>query len=119
MDWLQALYPDVGAALLDAAPMWHELRGIIERELESPFSSAAILALATCRAVGGHPGNAVPAAAAILACEMALRMLDDLADGDRADQLWQEIGAARTYQYAAALQAMAFNLVARASYPPG
>jgi geranylgeranyl diphosphate synthase type I len=119
MEWLTSLYPPVRQALYAAVPAdWPELWSVLEPVWAEPVLPEAILPLAACQAVGGQAGEAVPVAAALVAAVASLRLLDDLSDRDRPGQLWEQIGPARAWNFAAGAQALAFDIVTRAPLPP-
>src|SRR5579871_5256204 len=116
-DWkeLKDLYPAVRRTLDDALLTdWHELGEAVGYLFDRPMLPEAILPLACCSAVGGNAIDAVPLAAAIVAGAASMRILDDIADRDRPGQLWQRVGVDRAATYAAALEALMFELVHQA-----
>jgi geranylgeranyl diphosphate synthase type I len=118
MQWLSTLYPRVREALHEAVPAtWPEFGTVLQSVWDDAILPEAILPLAACRAVGGSARAAVPVAAALVAAVASLRLLDDLGDQDRPGQLWARVGPARAWNYAAAAQALAFDILSRASMP--
>jgi geranylgeranyl pyrophosphate synthase len=115
VDDLKDLYPEVRHTLRAALPSsWPELDTALAYLFEQPLLPEAMLPLASCSAVGGRARDAVPVAAALVAGVASVRVLDDLADRDRPGQLWQRVGLARASNYAAAAQALAFEVLHRA-----
>lgn len=120
MEWLTALYPEVRRSLENGIPeYWPELKALFDGLFENPppLFSAAILPMACCRAVGGAARAAIPVAAALLAAQVSLRIVDDIEDRDRPGQLWQQIGAGRAWNYAAAIHTLSFQILAQARLP--
>lgn len=115
MEWLTSLYPDVRELIETSLPdYWSEQLGTIFDQLFSqppPLLSVALLPLACCHAVGGDAKAAVPVSAALISAEISMRILDDVEDKDRADQLWTVIGEARAINYASALQVYSFEIL--------
>jgi geranylgeranyl diphosphate synthase type I len=121
MDWLTSLYPDVRRVLQTSIPTyWPELRSIFDGLFEQPppLLSVAILPLVCCHAVNGTASEAVPVSAALIAAEVSLRILDDLEDKDRRGQLWQQVGEARAWNYAAAIHTLSFDILNKANLRP-
>ena len=121
MEWLTSLYPAVRQALENAIPnYWSELRPIFADLFtqSAPLPPVAILPLINCQAVNGQARDAVPVSAALIAAEVSLRISDDLQDKDRPQQLWEQIGEARAWNYAAALQALSFEILSRSAFSP-
>jgi geranylgeranyl diphosphate synthase type I len=115
MDWLQSQYPVVRDILRKAVPgYWPELQYFVEGVAEGPLIPETILPLAACKAAGGKAQDAVHVAAALVAAAASLRILDDLEDQDRPDRLWAQVGPAQAWNYAAALQSMAFSILGQA-----
>ena len=116
---LNELYPQVRRTLDVALPTdWPGLRAAVGYLFDQPMRPEAILPLACCSAVAGQPVDAVPVSAAVVVGAASLRILDDLADCDRLGQLWRQVGVARAANYAAALQALMFELVNQAPLKP-
>jgi geranylgeranyl diphosphate synthase type I len=119
MDWLQSLYPVVRDVLWQAVPeYWPELSVPMEGLTKGPLIPEVVLPLASCRAVGGQAIDAAHVSAALVAAATSLRVLDDLADRDRPDRLWNQIGASRAWNYAFALQTLSFDILAKAPLAP-
>jgi geranylgeranyl pyrophosphate synthase len=119
MDWLKSLYPAVRDILWNATPeYWPELRDLVEELFGDALIPEVILPLAACKAAGGEAKDAVHVSAALVAAASSLRILDDLEDQDRPDRLWNQVGPARAWNYAAALQSMSFDVLAQASLAP-
>ncbi len=119
MDWLQSLYPVVRDLLRNVVPeYWSELEQLINELFGAPLIPEAILPLASCKAVGGEARNAIHVSAALTAAATSLRILDDLEDQDRPKALWNQVGPARTWNYAAALQSMVFDLLRQLPLEP-
>ena len=116
---LKDLYPEVRRTLNDVLPAdWPQLRAAVGHLFDRPMLPEAILPLACCSAVGGRADDAVPVAAALVLGAASMRSLDDLADRDRPGQLWQRVGVGRAANYAAALQALMFELVLQTPLKP-
>src|SRR4030042_2842726 len=112
MDLLKSLYPEVRRVLIDAIPeYWPQLKQVVNMLLGEQLIPETILPLASCDAVGGEARRAIHVSAALTTAATSLRMLDDLEDKDRPEALWNQVGPARTWNYAAALQSMTFSLV--------
>jgi geranylgeranyl diphosphate synthase type I len=119
MDWLRPLYAQVYQTLQSALPeYWPEFTSLFEPQPEDRFSPVTMLPLAMCEAVGGSAAEAVPVAAAIVAAERSLRVADDLADRDRPNRLWEQVGSARAWNYASALQTLCFGILSASAYDP-
>jgi len=119
MDWLSSLYPEVQDVLLKAVPAyWPGLGVVLEEFLEGALPTEAALPLAACRAVGGNPKQATHVAAGVIAAVAALRILDDLLDLDRPGALWEQVGPVQSWNYAAAAQMLALDIVAGAPLRP-
>jgi geranylgeranyl diphosphate synthase type I len=119
MDWLKSLYPEVWDILRKAVPeYWPELSQVVNWLIGDQLIPEAILPLASCKAVGGDARNAIHVSAALTAAATSLRVLDDLEDQDRPSALWNQVGTARTWNYAAAFQSMSFDLLGQAPLEP-
>jgi geranylgeranyl pyrophosphate synthase len=121
MNWLTSLYPEIRSTVEQVLPdSWPELQTLFEGLFDNPppLLSVAILPIACCRAVGGEARAAVPVSAALIAAEVGLRIADDLEDKDRPGQLWQQLGEGRAWNYASAMQALAFRLLGQADTSP-
>ena len=119
MEWLTSLYPAVRQHLFDSIPdYWPELVLVFEPYNSDPVVPEIVLPLASCEAVGGNARDAVPVAASLAAKVVGLRLLDDLQDQDRPGQLWQSVGPARTWNYAAAAQNLTTMILYNSSLPP-
>jgi geranylgeranyl pyrophosphate synthase len=119
MDWLKSLYPAVRDILWNATPeYWPELSSLVEQLVEGALIPEIILPLAACKAAGGEAKDAVHVSAALVAAASSLRILDDLEDQDRPERLWNQVGPARAWNYAAALQSMSFEILAQARLAP-
>ena len=120
LNWLKSLYPEVREVLDNAAPeSWPGLRYAMGRILEEPIVTEAALPLASCRAVGGDPGDAVHVTAALITFAACLRLYDDIADQDRPGGLWEEVGPARAWNYASAVHILSFDILSMARLPHG
>lgn len=95
---------------------WSELERILAPRPDAPTGPLALLPLASCAAAGGHPEDAVPVASAWHVLNVAVRILDDLQDRDRPG-LWNDVGDGRAFNYAAALHALALDLLVTAPWP--
>lgn len=115
---IQAQLPNVRAHI-DAAreSTWPVLRHALEPVATQPTSPLASLPLAASAAVGGTAAAAVPLAAAWEIFNLGARILDDLCDRDRADQVWHQLGPPRTFNLCGALLAHALDVLASASWP--
>jgi Fe-S-cluster containining protein len=119
MDWSKPLYPDIQQLVQEAIPdNWPELRMAFGGLLEEPPIPVVTLPLLSCRAVGGQPSAAVPVSAALVATEVTLRILDDPGGGDWPGQLWQKVGQARAWNYAAAIHILSFEILSKAPLSP-
>jgi len=117
-DWLKSLYPEVRNILRNSIPdTWPSLEIAISALLEPPIMTEAILPLASCGAVGGNAKDAVHIAAALMIFAACLRLFDDIEDQDRAGALWEQVGPARAWNYASALQVLAFGILSKAPLP--
>jgi geranylgeranyl diphosphate synthase, type I len=104
--------------LREALPaFWPGLARLLAPFLDEPLRPEALLPIAACRAVGSDGEMAVPVAAATLAAMAGLRMLDDLADADRADTPWGGAPAGRAAMAGAAAQLLWFDVLQRSPYP--
>jgi geranylgeranyl diphosphate synthase type I len=114
MEWLKSLYPEVWNILQKAVPeYWHQLKQINETLIGDQLIPEAALPLASCKSVGGDPKQALYISAALIAAATSLRILDDLEDRDRPKKLWNQVGTARAWNYAAAYQSVSFDLINR------
>ncbi len=86
--------------------------------IEGPLIPEAILPLASCKAVGGQAKDAVYVAAALTAAATSLRILDDLEDQDRPERLWKQVGPARTWNYASAIESLSFIILSQSPLAP-
>lgn len=119
MNWLTSLYPHVEAVLKEAVPSyWPGMKMVVDAWFDNNFSSEVALTLAACKAVGGNPVAAVPAASALLAGSLSLRIMDDVQDGDRENALWKSMGAERAMNFAFISQSLIFRILEGANYPP-
>lgn len=119
MKWLTSLYPHVEAVLKEAVPdYWPGLKMVVDAWFDGRFNNHVALSLAACKAVGGNPVAAVPAASALLAAGLSVRILDDLQDKDKSDALWQSIGPERANNFAFVTQSLVFRILEGANYPP-
>lgn len=115
MFWLKSLYPKVRSVLDAATPdFWSGLRLAIGGLFEEPTPTEAALPLASCRAVGGNPEDAVHVTAALLAFSAAMRLYDDVEDQDRPNRLWAKIGPARAYNIGSAVHVLSFDILNKA-----
>ncbi len=118
MDYLKSLYPQVREITQNSIPnYWSELRYILKEFFEEPIMPEAILPLASCQAVHGNPQDAVAISAALITAAACLRLLDDLEDQDRPGKLWEQVGTARTWNYACAVHTVSFKILNRAYFP--
>jgi geranylgeranyl pyrophosphate synthase len=103
-------------ALLDerfATLHWRTLEHALRAELlEARLPSPCTLPFAACAAVGGHPTQATPVAAAGLVFIQATRWLDDLADQDRDDALHLRVGTDRAILLSAGAMSVAWEILA-------
>ena len=115
---LASQYPAIQACLRSVMPeFWPGLNDLAERVLARPRPEA-LLPLAACQAAGGDPLQAIPVAAAIVATEIALIILDDLNDRDRPAALVQQVGPERAQNFAAVFQTLALRVLTEADWPP-
>jgi geranylgeranyl pyrophosphate synthase len=87
------------------------------RFMQEPIVTEAALPLASCRAVGGRPSDAVSVTAALITFAACLRLYDDIADQDRPGGLWAEIGPARAWNIASAIHILSFDILSTAQLP--
>lgn len=118
MERFQALLPEVRQYINEHRPRhWPEMCTILGQIADRPLGPLPILPLASCAAVGGDGREAIPVAAAWEVLNLAVRILDDLQDKDRPGALWTTVGAARAFNYSAALYALCNDLLAAAAWP--
>lgn len=118
MTWLKSLYPKVRTVLDEATPnFWPGLRHAIGGLFEEPIPTEAALPLASCRAVGGDPENAVHVTAALLAFSAAMRLYDDVEDQDRPNGLWAKVGPARAYNFGSTVHVLSFDILSKSPLP--
>ncbi len=114
---LSELLPEVRDYIRLRTPTdWPALEWVLRDISEEPLGPRPLLPLASCAAVGGDPGDAVPVAAAWEAVFNAGGILDDLQDRDRSDALWALVGDARAFNFSSALLALAGELLASAPW---
>lgn len=112
MNWLTELYPQVKQFLLSQLPSsWSQLSQLADLWFEETIIPEIIPVLASCKAVGGDPQQAIAVAAAILATEISIRILDDLQDQDRPHALDQSVGVACALNYADAFKTVGFKVM--------
>lgn len=112
MNSLQSLFPEVREVLNTTTPgNWPGLKRAVDGLFVESVLSEAALPLASCMAVGGNPRKAIHVTAALITIAAALRIYDDVEDQDRPNGLWGEVGAARAWNYASALQNLSFSLL--------
>ena len=117
MDWLKPLYSEILDVLRDALPdYWPDLRYAVSGVLDGPIVPETYLPLATCKAVGGNPRDAIYISASLLTGITCLRIFDDTADQDRSDRLWNIVGSARAWNFGSALQVISLDILSRS--PP-
>jgi geranylgeranyl diphosphate synthase type I len=115
MDWLKSLYPEIRNVLRNITPdYWPGLKAVIGGLFEEPIATEAVLPLASCRAVGGDPRDAVHVTAALIMVAASLRLYDDIEDQDRPGELWEEVGYARAWNYASAVHILSFDILSKA-----
>ncbi|MDZ8079455.1 MAG: polyprenyl synthetase family protein [Nostoc sp. DedQUE01] len=119
MNSLKSLYTDVREVLENSIPdYWSALRSLLSNFLQEPMAPEAMLPLASCQAVGGSPKDAIHISAALLTFGACLRILDELEDRDRPGQLWEQVGAARAWNSAAAINVLCFQILSKAPFEP-
>ncbi len=119
MDWLKSLYPLVRDIISRESPdYWPGLRDVLYGLAGEPMIPEAILPLASCKAVNGEAKEAVYISAAIVAAATCLRIFDDVEDKDRPGKLWCDVGPARAWNYASAMQILSFNILSKAPLTP-
>jgi geranylgeranyl diphosphate synthase type I len=119
MNWLKPLYPEIRTILSDSVPdYWPELRDVLGKLIEEPIIPEAMLPLASCKAVNGNPKDAVHVSAALLAMGMSVRIFDDLFDRDKSGELWEQVGPERTWNYAAVVHNLSFEILNRTPLHP-
>ncbi|HEY7029686.1 MAG TPA: polyprenyl synthetase family protein [Thermomicrobiales bacterium] len=115
---IQDLLPRVRSYVREHLPPdWPQLATALHGIVEAPLGPLATLPLAGCAAAGGDPVQAVPASAAWVAFNVAMRVLDDVEDQDRPTALWTEIGVPRAVNYGVAAYMLGHELLARAPWP--
>jgi geranylgeranyl diphosphate synthase type I len=107
------------ALVREAVPRdrWPVARDVVDTALAGPPPPLAALPLAACVAAGGRAEAAIPAAAAWIALNLALRIYDDAMDEDRPDALWATLGHARATVVAGMLRETATLVLTRAVCP--
>jgi geranylgeranyl diphosphate synthase type I len=95
-------------------PYWPQLAAAVHGIVDQPLGPLATLPLASCAAAGGDPAQAVPATAAWVAFNVAMRILDDVEDQDRSKALWTEIGMPRAVNFGVAAYMLGHELLAQA-----
>jgi len=118
MSWLTSLYPKVRTVLDESIPdFWPGLRGVVSGLFEEPMPTEAALPLASCRAVGGNPDDAMHVTAALLTFSVAMRLYDDTEDQDRPSGLWAKIGPARAYNFGSTVHLLSHDILSKAPLP--
>lgn len=119
MGSLKYLYPYIRKILWESIPNdLPDLGDVLQGFFEHSMAAEAILPLASCQAVNGEPDDAVHVSAALLAFGACLRILDDLADQDRPNQLWAKVGMARAWNFAYAVNLLCFQILSKAPLKP-
>ncbi|MEP0857170.1 polyprenyl synthetase family protein [Trichocoleus sp. DQ-U1] len=94
---------------------WSELETLIDSILPDPLNPIALLPIATGKAVGGKLDELIHVAAAVVLIDGSLRIIDDCADKDNPDALYESIGVGRSVNYAMALNTIATRELWRSS----
>ncbi|HLP88455.1 MAG TPA: polyprenyl synthetase family protein [Nostocaceae cyanobacterium] len=116
---LKLLYPEVKAVLQNSIPdCLPQLKDILGKFFQEFILPETILPLASCQAVNGNPKDAIHVSAALLTAVACWRILDELEDQDRPGQLWEEVGAAKAWNYASAIHTLSFEILSNASLNP-
>ena len=119
MDSVKSLYPQVKEILQKSIPdTLPALKQVLEKFFAESILPEAMLPLASCKAVGGNPKDAIYISAALIAMEAGLRILDDLQDQDRTWQLWQEVGIKRAWNYSSASHLLGLQILSQAPFAP-
>ncbi len=117
IDALRALLPEVRRYIADHVPVgWDALDDILRPLVTEPLGPLGLLPLAGCAAVGGDARAAIPVAAAWEVLNLAVRIMDDVADQDRPGALWSNVGVPRASNLATAIYTFAYHLLARAAW---
>ena len=115
MESLKSLYPDVRKVIQNSIPDYlPQLKDVLKKFCEDSILPEVMLPLATCKSVNGNPQNAIHIAAALITFAASWRIFDDLEDQDRPGQLWEEVGTARAWNYAAAVHILSLKILSQA-----
>lgn len=116
MNWLKSMYPMVREIIKNSIPdWWPELNQVLNKLICEPSPPEAMFPLASCKAVGGEPKEAVSVSAALLTLGMSVRLFDDLVDRDKNGQLWETVGLERTWNYASTVQNISFAIISKSA----
>lgn len=96
---------------------WSELGTLIDSILPDPLNPIALLPIATGKAVDGKLDELINVAAAVVLIDGSLRIIDDCADKDNPDALYESIGVGRSVNYAMALNTIAMRELWRFPLP--
>lgn len=94
---------------LPSINLWPELQAMLKRATTTRDHNWQ-LPLIACEAVGGNTAQAIPAMAAIACLQLSIILIDDMLDADPRGE-YHRVGAPATANLAAALQAMALEVL--------
>jgi len=115
MEWLKSLYPAVRETIHNTIPdYWPGLEQVMEQLIQEPSFPEAALSVASCKAVGGDPEEAVAVSAALIALGFSVRIFDNLFDRDK-EGLWESIEPERTWNYASTVQNISYAIISKST----
>ncbi len=114
---LHDLYPEIRELIKNSIPYELPQLEVQLKKFTDPMIAEAILPLASCQAVEGNLAYATPVAAALVSFMASWRILDELEDQDRPQQLWEEVGTARAWNFACAIHNLACQILNQAPFP--
>lgn len=106
-----------GLAVEQAARAWPQLGALVDGALSLPLGPFALLPVCTGIACGASLDLLKPAAACVSLAALALRIVDDCADGDNPHALYVDNGLGRTVNAAAALSMVALQELTQLPFP--
>ncbi len=120
MIWIDYQIAQAKQELLEHIPPYlSSLQEIVIDYLKTWLNPEIVVAIASAKAVGAPPENAVRVTSGLIASLISVRVLDDLQDQDRPDALWIKIGPARALNYVLALQTLSHKIFGKSpSGPP-